>query len=255
MNEAPVASRPMAGQVVVVTGGGGGIGSAISLRLAQAGASIVITYHSDQAKAETVAKKLEGDGHLVVRTSVTDSEALAALSEQIRSRYGRLDVLINNAGISRPVAHDDLASLDDDLIDAIFQTNWRGAFACVRAFERLLEDGEGGLIVNISSIAGRTAVGSNVAYCASKAALDSMTMSLSRALAPKIRCVSVSPGWVDGDYAKRADPAYLQEQIDKTPLERIATAEDVTAAVYAAIVDLRFTTGAIIPVDGGRPLN
>ena len=242
-------------QVIVVTGGGGGIGSAISLRLAKAGATIVITYLTDQAKAEAAAEKLDGDGHLVVRASVTDSAALNALCEQIRSRYGRLDVLVNNAGISRPVAHDDLASLDDDLIDAIFQTNWHGAFACVRAFESLLGEGDGGLIVNISSIAGRTAVGSNVAYCASKAALDSMTMSLARALAPSIRCVSVSPGWVYGDYAKRADPAYLQEQIDKTPLERIASAEDVADAVYAAAVDLRFTTGAIIPVDGGRSLN
>lgn len=254
MIEARDPASPLRDQVIVVTGGGG-IGSAISLRLAEAGATIIITYLTDQSKAEAAAEKLDGEHRLVVRASVTDSNALEALAQQIRSRYGRLDVLVNNAGISHPVAHDDLATLDDDLIDALFQTNWRGAFACVRAFESLLSEGDGGLIVNISSIAGRTAVGSNVAYCASKAALDSMTMSLARALALKIRCVSVSPGWVDGDYAKRADPAYLQEQIDKTPLLRIASAEDVADAVYAAAVDLRVTTGAIIPVDGGRPLN
>jgi 3-oxoacyl-[acyl-carrier protein] reductase len=255
LSEAAAPDRPLQNQVAAVTGGGGGIGSAIARRLARAGAAIVITYRADQAKAEAAAAALDGDEHLVVRASVTESAALEALAQQVRSRYGRLDVLVNNAGISRPVPHDDLTGLDDAFIDAIFQTNWRGAFACVRAFRSLLEEGEGGLIVNVSSIAGRTAVGSNVAYCASKAALDSMTMSLARALAPNIRCISISPGWVDGDYARRADPVYLQEQIDKTPLQRIARAADVADAVYAAAVDLRFTNGAIIPVDGGRPLN
>jgi len=97
-------------------------------------------------------------------------------------------------------------------------------------------------------------VGSNVAYCASKAALNSMTMSLARALAPQIRVVAVSPGWVMGEYAKRADPAYLQEQIQKTPLGRLATAQDVAAAVLTVATRLNFSSGCIIPVDGGRPL-
>ena len=254
MNE-QAATHALQGRVVVVTGGGGGIGSAISKRLARAGASIVITYRQDRAKAEAAVAALDGDDHMIARASVTESGVLDALAAQVRSRYARLDVLVNNAGISRAVAHDDLEALDDEIIDAIFATNWRGAFACVRAFRPLLRAGEGGLVVNISSIAGRTAVGSNVAYCASKAALDSMTMSLARALAPHIRCVSVSPGWVYGEYAKRFDLAYLQAQIDKTPLQRIATPADVAAAVYAVAVDLCFTTGTIIGVDGGRPLN
>ena len=109
------------------------------------------------------------------------------------------------------------------------------------------------MVVNISSIAGVTAIGSNVAYCASKAAMNSMTISLGRALAPEIRVVSVSPGWVFGEYAKKMDPAYIQEQIDKTPLGRLATPEDVADAVLAAATMLSYTTGAIISVDGGRP--
>lgn len=254
MTEAPPTDQPLADQVIVVTGGGGGIGSAISQRLARAGATIVVTYRTDRAKAEAVAASLPKAEHLVACASVTDSEALGELAMQIQERYGRLDALVNNAGISKPIAHNDLTALDDKLIDDIFRTNWRGAFACVRAFETLLKQ-DGGLVVNISSIAGRTAVGSNVAYCASKAALDSMTMSLARALAPNIRCISISPGWVQGAYAARADPKYLQEQVDKTPLNRIADATDVASAVYAVAVDLRFTNGSIIPVDGGRPLN
>jgi len=93
-----------------------------------------------------------------------------------------------------------------------------------------------------------------VAYCASKAAMDSMTRSLARALAPVIRVVSVSPGWVMGEYAKRFPPEYIQAQTNLTPLGRLATPEDVGEAVYVLATGLTFTTGAIIPVDGGRPL-
>lgn len=241
-------------QVALVTGGGGGIGSAICRRLAAAGAQIVISYNSDQGKARAVANSLPGGNHLIVRCPVDDSAAQAGLADVIDEKYGRLDILVNNAGISKPVPHQDLAGLSDGDIDDIFRVNWRGAFASIRAMQALLGAGAGGVAVNISSIAGRTGVGSNVAYCASKAALDSMTRSLARALAPQIRVLSVSPGWVQGDYAQRMPRALLAEQEGKTPLGRIAEAEDVAAAVYAAVAHLRFSTGDIIPVDGGRPL-
>lgn len=241
------------GKVAVVTGGGGGIGSAICRRLAGAGAQLIITYNSDQDKARATANQLEGGNHLVLRCPVDDSASLTALAIAIREKYGRLDILVNNAGISRGIAHDDLDGLDDELIDRIFRVNWRGAFATIRALAPLMT-AEGGVIINISSIAGRTGVGSNVAYCASKAAMDSMTRSLARALAPRIRVLSVSPGWVNGDYARSMPATLIAEQEAKTPLGRIAEAEDVAEAVYAAVAQLRFSTGDIIPVDGGRPL-
>ncbi len=243
----------MKGKVAVVTGAGGGIGSAISLRLAQAGAKVVLTYRQSKDKTEAVARKLPGEGHLVIKAPVDNSQALVRLTEQVSEKYGTVDLLVNNAGITRPVPHDDLDGLDDELIDSIFRTNWRGAFATIRALKSLLMQEDGGVVVNISSIAGVTGIGSNVAYCASKAAMNAMTISLGRALAPKIRVVSVSPGWVFGEYAKKANPAYLQEQIDKTPLDRLATAEDVAETVLAAATMMPFTTGCIIPVDGGRP--
>ncbi len=242
------------GQVAVVTGGGGGIGSAICRRLAAAGASVIITWRSDQKKAESVAASLPGSGHLIIQSAVDDSAAQAKLTQAITDSYGRLDILVNNAGITRPVPHADLDGLDDALIDRIFRVNWRGAFASIRSLKPLLMADEGGVVINISSIAGRTAVGSNVAYCASKAAMDSMTRALARALAPQIRVLSVSPGWVNGEYAQRMPRELIAEQEAKTPLGRIAEAEDVAEAVYAAIVHLRFSTGDIIPVDGGRPL-
>ena len=244
----------LSGQVAVVTGGGGGIGSAICQRLAAAGAQLVITYHSDQGKARATVNGLAGGNHLVIRCPVDDSAMQSALAEAIREKFGRLDILVNNAGISQAVAHEDLEGLDDELIDRIFRVNWRGAFASIRALAPLLGAGDGGVIVNISSIAGRTGVGSNVAYCASKAAMDIMTKSLARALAPEVRVLSVSPGWVNGDYAQRMPRALIEEQEAKTPLRRIAEAEDVADAVFAAAAHLRFSTGDIIPVDGGRPL-
>jgi 3-oxoacyl-[acyl-carrier protein] reductase len=243
----------MKSKVTVVTGGGGGIGSAICRRLAQAGARVVLTYRRSVEQTQAVADSLAGDDHMVLQASVDDRGALARLAEQIADRYGTVDLLVNNAGITRPVPHDDLDGLDDELIDSIFRTNWRGAFASIRVLRHLLEQGDGGVVINISSIAGVTGIGSNVAYCASKAAMNTMTISLGRALAPKIRVVSVSPGWVYGEYAKRVDPAYLQEQRDKTPLGRLATTEDVAETVLAVATMMPFTTGAIIPVDGGRP--
>ncbi|MBP7691405.1 MAG: SDR family oxidoreductase [Anaerolineales bacterium] len=244
----------LAEQVVIVTGGGGGIGSVIARRFADADARVVIT-DINEARAQEVAASLPGTGHLGVAVAVDNSAALKGLAEQLAERYGRLDVLVNCAGITRPVAHDDLDGLDDELIDAIFRVNWRGSFACVRAFRHLLAAKGQGLIVNISSIAGTTGVGSNVAYCASKAAVNAMTLSLARALAPAIRVVSVAPGWVEGEYAKRMDPAILEAQRQKTPLARLAQSEDVAEAVLTVATTLRFSTGCIIPVDGGRPLN
>lgn len=242
------------GQVAVVTGGGGGIGSAICRRLAGAGAQIVVTYNSDAGKAEAAAESLAGAGHLILRCPVDDAAAQSKLARAVSATYGRLDILVNNAGISKGVPHDDLQTLDDELIDRIFRVNFRGAFGSIRALKALLGAGAGGVVINISSIAGRTGVGSNVAYCASKAAMDSMTRSLARALAPQIRVLSVSPGWVNGEYAQRISRALIAEQEEKTPLGRIAEAEDVAEAVFAAVAHLRFSTGDIIPVDGGRPL-
>ncbi|MDB5267042.1 MAG: family oxidoreductase [Hymenobacter sp.] len=245
---------PLSNRVALVTGGAGGIGSAICQALAAAGASVVATYNSDAAKAEKLLASLPGTGHATFYAPVDESARLSELAAFITATYGRLDVLVNNAGVTTPVSHDDLIGLSDEWIDRIFTTNWRGAFAMIRACQPLLTASGDGLIVNISSVAGQTGIGSNVAYCASKAALDSLTRSLGRALAPAVRVVSVSPGWVLGEYASRADPAYLQAQVDATPLGRLATPADVADAVLALATALRFTTGTILPVDGGRPL-
>ncbi|HLL94729.1 MAG TPA: SDR family oxidoreductase [Spirosoma sp.] len=241
-------------KVALVTGGSGGIGSEICRHLARAGYQIVINYQSSRQKAEATLASLENNGHLVYCASVTDSGQLTEMAAVVAERYGRLDILVNNAGITTPVPHSDLDALTDDWIDRIMQVNFRGAFATIRAFRPLLLQGQNPVVINISSVAGRTGVGSNVAYCASKAALDSMTRSLGRALAPAIRVVSLSPGWVQGDYMDNFPVEYIQEQIRRTPLNRLAQAPDVAAAVLAIAESFTFSTGCIFPVDGGREL-
>ena len=240
--------------LALVTGGSGGIGSAICRRLAEDGFTVVVGFNSAADRAEALAGELTGDGHFALQLPVTDSEGLAAAAAEVAGRHASLDVLVNCAGVTRPIAHADLDALDDDTFDWIMQTNVRGPFATVRAFRTLLEAAVAPVVVNISSVAAITGQGSNVAYCASKAAVDSLTRSLARALGPAIRMVSVSPGWVLGEYADRMDPTMLATQQAQTPLDRLATPADVGAAVRAAVLDLRFTTGAIISVDGGRPL-
>ena len=253
-------------KAILVTGGAGGIGSAICKKMAENGYSVVITYNSNAEKAERLVETLQCNvstqQHAIFHAPTTDAAKLEDLTHFIKKKYGKLDILVNNAGITTPVKHDDLDGLSDEWIDKIMQTNVRGTFAMIRACKELLIratqnsklETQNSLVVNISSVAAVTGIGSNVAYCASKAAVDSMTRSLARALAPKIRVVSVSPGWVLGDYAKSFDPAYIKMQEDLTPLSRLATPEDVANTVYALANYLTFTTGSIIPVDGGRAL-
>ena len=243
--------------VAVVTGATGGLGEQICRTLAQAGCAVVAGYRSSADAAQTLATQLDGEGHRALPASVTDSAALARLADDVATLYGRCDILVNCAGTTRFVAHADLDGMDDALIDDVLATNVRGPFAMVRALRPLLEKSTlagGAVIVNISSIAAQTAMGSNVIYCASKAALDNLTKSLGRALAPAIRVVSVSPGLVDTEFVKSMDDAWRDEQATRTPLGRLAQPEEIALAVLAAVRDLRFTTGCVLPVDGGRPL-
>jgi 3-oxoacyl-[acyl-carrier protein] reductase len=250
-----MASQPLAGRVAVVTGGTGGIGAAICRTLAQAGAAVAVGYNSASEKAEAMLGALPGDGHMALRMPVTDSAALSEAIAAVDKRHARLDLLVNSAGITRFVPHADLDALDDALISRILDVNVRGVIASVRAALPLMRrSGGGGAIVNISSIAGVTAMGSNIVYCASKAAVDNLTKSLARALAPDIRVVSVSPGLVDTEFVRGLDQSWRDEQAGRTPLRRLAAPEEVARAVLAVATSLTFMTGAILPVDGGRPL-
>lgn len=244
----------LSGRVALVTGGSRGIGAAIARALAQAGASVIVTHRDSEEGARSVVASLPGNGHRYSQAPATDSGVLDALADDVAGAEGRLDVLVNNAATTRVIPHDDLNALDDDFFDQVMRTNVRGPFATIRAFKELLTADGGGVVVNISSLAARMGNGSNVAYCASKAALDNMTVSLARALAPHVRVLSVAPGLVDTELTRGWSEDRRKEMLDRTPLGRLATVDDVASAVMAAVVSLPSTTGISIPVDGGRPL-
>jgi len=242
------------GKVVAVTGGSGGIGSAICRAFANAGATVIVAYNNNEQRAKGVVASLKGEGHWSHYVPVDISAALETFASLVEDKHERLDVLINCAGITKFVSHKDLDALDDDLIDEMFRVNWRGSFAAIRVFKDLLKRTGDGLVVNISSVAGIHGVGSNIAYCASKAAVDTMTKSLGRALAPEIRVVAVSPGLVETDFVRKLNPKWLAQQKTLTPMKRFATVENVAHTVLAAATHMKFSTGCVIQVDGGRPL-
>lgn len=249
-----MANKTLEGKVAVVIGGVGGIGRATALRLASSGASVVVVGTGDLAPAQALVDSLEGEGHAAQLASITDSDTLTALADNVGTRWGKADILVNAAGFTQPVKHADLDALTDELIDEMFKVNWRGQFAAIRAFRALLVASRDGLVVNVSSISASTGVGSNVAYCAVKAGLDIMAVSLGRALAPDIRVVNVSPGVVDTAFVPGRGADFNEKVASTTPLGRIGTPDDIAAAIEACATHLKFTTGTTLVVDGGRRL-
>ncbi|MEA2744790.1 MAG: 3-oxoacyl-[acyl-carrier protein] reductase [Acetobacteraceae bacterium] len=239
-------------KVAVIAGGSGAIGAASANRLAKAGAKIVVGYNTNREQADAVMAALSGSGHRAMRIPMLETPLIREAAAMVEREYGRCDVLVNSAGFTRMIAHTDLEALTDDLIDAIFAANVRGPFATIRAFAPLMTRSGDAVIVNISSIAAITGTGSNIAYGASKAALDAMALSLARVLGPAIRVLTVSPAAVDTAFVPGRTTAMVERVAATTPLKRVVQADDVAQAVMAAVVNLTSTTGWIIPVDGGK---
>ncbi|MFT8242950.1 SDR family NAD(P)-dependent oxidoreductase [Roseomonas sp. BN140053] len=237
----------------VILGGSGGIGSATARALAAAGASVIVTYRGNEAAARDLVGSLPGTGHDALPATVEDSASLDALAARVRETRGRCDILVNSAGFTKAVPHGDLDALDDDFLDRMWAVNWRGPFAAVRAFRSLLVESQG-LVVNVSSIGGLNGSGSNLAYAALKAATDSMTKSLARALAPAVRVLSVSPGVVETGFVPGRGPEANAKIAPTIPLKRVALPEDVADAILACATLLTYSTGSVILVDGGRAL-
>jgi len=248
------AGASLAGKVAVIVGGSGGIGGATCRHLAAAGATVVIGYHAGRERAEAIIASLPGARHLALPISLADSATITTFRDQVLTRFGRVDMLVNTAGTTKAIPHPDLEALSDDLIDQVFINNWRGVFATVRAFAPTLKTSGDGLIVNVSSIAATTGAGSNIAYCAAKAGLDIMSHSLARVLAPEIRVMVVSPGVVDTEFVPGRGPDFKEKAAAATPLKRLTLPDDVAEAILACAIALRFSTGSKIVVDGGRHL-
>ena len=247
------------GRVAVVTGGSSGIGAATVRRLAEAGATVGIGYNTGRDRAEALAASLPatslvGDGHIVLHMPMLDSAAIRAAAAEVQARLGGAAVLVNSAATTRAVPHGDLDAMDDETFDRILMTNVRGPFATIRAFAPMLRASGDGVVVNISSLAAINGLGSSVAYCASKAGLDTMAMSLARVLAPEVRIIGISPAAVATDFVPGRDPAVVRRTAAATPLRIVCEPDDVALAAMAAITGLRLSTGTTLLVDGGRHL-
>ncbi len=244
-----------AAQTVLITGGGTGIGRATALRLAERGAHVAVNYSRSEADAEATVAEIRSLGAraMAVQADIADDAAVRHMVASVVQEFGRLDVLINNAGMTHPVPYTELEELTEDKWDDILAVNVKGTFFCCRAAIPEIRKSGGGLIVNVSSIAAATGRGSSIAYAASKAAIDNMTRALALSQAPDIRVNAVAPGvvqtrWVEG-WEK-----YTDAHLEQTPLKRLASPDDVARAIVA-FLDNDFLTGVILPVDGGRLIN
>ncbi len=248
----------LAGRVAIVTGGGTGIGRATALRLAKSGAkAVVVNYSRSEADAETTAKDVLALGAEAIthRADVADEAQVKALVASTIDRYGKLDVLVNNAGTTQFIPHPDLDALTDAVWNEILGVNLKGTFFCCRAAAPELKKA-GGAIVNIASIAAHRASGSSIAYAVSKAGVVQLTRALALALAPEVRVNSVSPGlvssrWFSSRFGDEAAAAQEEAFAKQTPVQKIATPDDVARAVIA-LLENDLITGQDLVVDGGK---
>jgi len=246
----------LTGRVALVTGSSRGIGRAIALRLARAGARVVVNYLNHAREAEEVAEAIRACGSeaLVVQADVTVREEVARLVQEALNRFGRLDILVNNAGTIRDVP---LVRMRDEDWDAILNLDLRSAFLCTREALKPMLKARWGRIINISSVVGLMGNIGQANYAAAKAGLIGLTKSVAREVATRnITVNAVAPGYVHTELVD-ALPEKLKERIlFYIPQERFGDPEDVAHAVaFLASEEARYITGQVLCVDGGLSMN
>lgn len=237
------------GKVVMVTGGSRGIGRACVVAFAKAQATVVLTYAGNDAAAEE-AVRLAGPSTEAVKFDVADTSACGRAIENVVLKHGRLDVLVNNAG----VAVDGLAMrMRDEDWDKQLDTNLKGAFALCRAAARPMMKQRCGAIINLVSVVGEMGNAGQAAYAASKAGLVGLTKALARELASRnIRVNAVSPGFIDTDMTSKVSAEMRTRLVEAIPLGRLGTADEVAASVLFLASDAAsYTTGEVLRVNGG----
>ena len=238
-------------KIALITGASRGIGRAIAIIFAKDGYDIIINYRSSEEEANTT-QTLFREANPSITTTLLQADVSS--SEEVTTMFSRipsLDVLINNAGWSTQIAHGDLESLSPEIYNRVMDTNFKGPYLCTREAIKIMT--QGGSIINIASLSGLTGRGSNVIYCASKAALINLTTTMARALGPRgIRVNCIAPGLVETELTRSWRDMHTAAR-EQCALGRQATVEDIaTATLY--LTKMQGTTGEVLKVDGGQYL-
>lgn len=243
-------------KTALVTGAATGIGRSATLALARAGHDVALNYSSSKAAARSAAAEAEklGAATLLLPCDVSDEAGVRRMLERVEERFGRLDVLVNNAGTTAAWKPRDLETLSLEQWDRVFAVNVRGLFQVTRAAVPMLRKARG-CVVNTASIVGLRPGPQPLPYAAAKAAVINLTKTLAWNLGPEIRVNAVAPGWMEGDWMKRMLGERYDELMGKrakaTPLKRVVTADDVAETMLSLIQSNRFVTGEIVVIDGG----
>lgn len=242
-------------KVALITGGGTGVGRAATLQLAERGFHVAINYSrsKDDAEATAADARAKGVRAIAVACDVADDGDVRAMVERCKAEFGRLDVVVNNAGTTHFVKHTELEEMTEEKWDRILAVNLKGPFFVSRAAIPLMRASGGGSIVNVASVAGVAGSGSSIAYAASKGGLITMTKSLAKAFAPDIRVNAVCPGviisrWLEGH------EDMVEAALKITPLRRASTTDDIADVVTFLACDAGMMTGQALVVDGGRTM-
>ena len=243
--------------VALVTGAATGIGRSAAVALARNGYEVVVNFSRSEDAAKLTARQCEASGAraMLCRCDVSDDQSVVTMLAATEKEFGRLDVLINNAGTTVDVAPKDFDALKIADWNRVFNVNVLGLFLVTRAAAPLLQKSPNGCIVNTCSIAGLRPSAQPLPYAASKAAVANLTKTLANALGPQVRVNAVAPGWIEGDWMKRTlEQNYdglMARRAKYTPLKRCCTEDDVADSMLSLILHNRFVTGEIIIVDGG----
>jgi 3-oxoacyl-[acyl-carrier protein] reductase len=245
-------------KTAIVTGSAVGVGRAVALDLARRGASVVVNYSRSEDEARETVRQVQdlGAKALLVRADVSDDAAVRDMVRQSADRFGGVHILVNNAAMTHFVNFADLEGMKAEMWDDILNVNVKGAFFCARAAAPVMKASGGGAIVNVASVAGVRAIGSSIAYAASKAALINMTVALARVLGPEVRVNAVAPGFIETRWLRNGMGEQIYEAARKAesaraPLKAVCTPEAVSQLILSLIEGADMVTGQCVVIDGG----
>lgn len=242
-------------KVAIVTGSSRGIGKACALRLAKDGFTVVINYSHSESEAKNVLNEIEsfGGSGMIYRADVSKLDEVKAMMRDVSKTYGQIDVLVNNAGIVRD---EYLLMLNPETLDKCFDLNVKGYFYCAQQAVLKMFRKKSGVVINMSSVSGILALAGQSVYSATKGAVNSLTQTMAKELAPYgIRVNAVAPGFIETEMLNALSDEKKQEYLNAIPMHRLGTVEDVANVVSMLAFDAAsYITGQIITVDGGISL-